>query len=193
MKKLTEAKKLTLYSNAQMIVRDIAQMMGEFSDDTPQSKFFLTDNVAQSLLVMGATFASLSYTPTLEERKDVAITPVSNMFYLSTTYGMQIYLKEHSHLTKSAPYTFITDKKKLEEARIHIFKLASKGEMKSSLLADKTIEIFLKHFMKNFKEVEFQIDGHTLEKETFFKYIGTSLYWGYNFAQNVIVEKLENS
>jgi hypothetical protein len=189
MKKLSEAKKHALRVQAKMIVADIAKMMGEFPDDAPQSKFFLTDAVAQSLLVMGATFASLSYTPSLEEREDVASLPACNMFYLATTYGAQIYLKEHSILTNSAPYSFMTDRKKLESVRKKIFELAATGDMKSTPLADVTIEIFLQHFMTNFQEVEFDLEHHKLNKETFFKYMGTSLYWGYNFARNVIIEK----
>lgn len=189
MKKISEAKKYKLHMQAQVIVGDIAKMMGEFSDDAAQSKFFLSDKIAHSLLVMGATFASLSYLPALEEHAAIATLPACNMFYLATTYGAQVYLKEYAALSRSAPYTFITDNKKLEAVRKKIFTLASKGEMKSTPLADETIQIFLDHFMANFQEVEFVVDGHKLDKETFFKYIGISLYWGYNFAQNIIVKK----
>lgn len=189
MKKVSYRQQGNLQLQAKKMAADIASLMTQYTDDSALAKFFLPQEPSRAIHVTGAAFSAVIYDPTLEDFEEIRELPSSGMFYMAITFGVHIYLKEHSIKFKSSPFNFITDEVKIEKARKKIMNQAGKAEMKSTPFADMVIKIFLRSFMQTFKENEFKIENHAFQKEKFLKLIGTSLYWGYNFAEEVIVKK----
>lgn len=176
-------------NQAKVVVAEIAGMMNQFTDDSADAKFYLPQEIGETVMPIAASFTSNIYEPDVPSAL-VYDLPVFGMFYLAITYGFQVFLKEHSILTNSAPFKYETSKKKLKAERDKIFELAEVHEMKSTDLSDKIFELFLLNMHDNYIREEFEVDGAMFDEEKFFKYMATSLFWGYNYAREVIKESV---
>jgi hypothetical protein len=63
------------------------------------------------------------------------------------------------------------------------------GVAASTPLADEVIAMLLTSVKENVRLAEFTMAHHRLAEERFFDYAKLSLYWGYNFARSLLIEK----
>lgn len=173
-----------LHNQAALIAGDIASLMNQYTNDSAESKFYLPSEVSEPILLTAASFSSQFY-PLLEPT-ELSNTAVFSMLYLAITYGFQVYLKELSIKTNGAPFSYPTNSEFVEKSKIKIYELADKKELVTTDLSDEVFELFLTNFKKNFIVSEFQYGEIDVDQELFFAYIGVSLYWGYNFAKEII-------
>lgn len=173
-----------LHNQAILIAADIAGLMNQYTNDSAESKFYLPGEVSEPILLTAASFASQFY-PRLDAA-ELSDTAVFSMLYLAITYGFQVYLKELSIKTNSAPFSYPTDSQFVEKARNKIYELADKKELTTTDLSDEVFELFITNLKQNFIASEFQYGDSDIDRELFFAYIGVSLYWGYNFAKEII-------
>ena len=176
-----------LESQAKLVAAEIASLMNEYTHDSAEAKFYLPTEVSDPILITAGSFASQLYS--LAAVEDLNNTAAFSMFYLAITYGFQVYLKELSIKTGGAPYQYPTDSVFIEAARMRIYDLAQKKELITTDLCDLVFEIFLSNLRKNYLESEFEYGGLEFDEELFFAYLGVSLYWGYNFAKEVVVSE----
>jgi hypothetical protein len=176
---------LQLEDQALLIANEIFALINEYTNDSHVSKFFLTDEVATACYGLTAGFASVVYTPTLDPEKTVDATMLS-FFYALMTYGFNIYLKERSLRTNSQPYTIPYDKKIVRKAQKDTLSRTAKGNLLSTPLADNIIAIIIENITTQMTIEEFKLKGHRLNKRKFWDYVRLSLYWGYNFAAELV-------
>ena len=176
-----------LEEQATSVSRDIAQLTDQFTDDSSESKFYLPTDVSDPIYIQAGAYASKFYSNF--DIEEIIQTSVFGMFYLSLTYGFQVYLKEHSIKTNSAPFKYITDHEVLELAAKKIFDLAEKKAIKTTNLADAVFEIFLNNLRRNINVREFEFQNDEFNQDLFFTYLGLSLLWGYSFARLVIISQ----
>lgn len=177
-----------LEDQALLIANEIFNLINEYTDDSSVSKFFLTDEIATACYGLTAGFASVIYTPNLKPKQTVDAIMLSFLYALMT-YGFNIYLKERSFRTNSAPYSLPYDKKIVRKAQKKALTRTSKGDLISTPLADNIIAIILENIESQINISEFMIKGHRLNKRKFWDYVKLSLYWGYNFAEELLNEK----
>ena len=135
------------------------------------------------------------YTPALEP-EEIIDSALLSFLYALMTYGFNIYLKERSFRTNAAPYTMPHEAKQIRKAQKAILTKTSKGELFSTALADKIILIIVDNIEHQMDLKEFSLSKHRMNKTKFWDYTKLSLYWGYNFAGELIKaspsEKLTN-
>jgi hypothetical protein len=173
-----------LHNQAKLIAADIADLMNQYTNDSAESKFYLPSEVSAPILLTAASFASQFYP--LLDASELSDTAVFSMLYLAITYGFQVYLKELSIKTSGSPFSYPRDYEFIEKSRHKIYELADRKELTTTDLSDEVFELFLTNLKQNFIEREFQYGDVDIDRELFFAYIGVSLYWGYNFAKEVI-------
>jgi hypothetical protein len=173
-----------IHAQAILVAGDIAGLMDQYTHDSSQSKFYPPAEVSEPILMTAAAFAAQMY-PDLDSVQ-LSETAAFSMLYLAITYGFQTYLKELSLKTQGAPFSYPTNKDVIEKARQKIYELADKKELITTDLSDEVFEIFLTNFKQNFIESEFQFGEIDIDQALLFAYIGVSLYWGYNFAKEII-------
>lgn len=184
-KDITESE--ALEKQAMLIASEIFNLINQYTHDSNISKFFLTDEIARVSYGLAGGFASVIYTKPLEpdEVKDSAIL---SFIYALMTYGFNIYLKERSLTTNAAPYTLPVDLTIVRKVQKRTMTKTSNGKLASTPLADKIIEILLENVKNQIDTDEFSIKGHRLSKRKFLDYTKLSLYWGYNFAKELLTE-----
>jgi len=180
---------INLEDQALLIANEIFNLINEYTNDSQISKFFLTDEVASCCYGLSAGFASVIYTPVLDPELTVDSTLLSFLYALMT-YGFNIYLKERSLRTNSQPYTMPYDKKIVRKAQKNTLSRTSKGNLLSTPLADNIIAIIIENIASQMNLTEFQIKKHRMNKRKFWDYVKLSLYWGYNFAEELIDKKV---
>ena len=176
-----------LEDQALLIANEIFNLINEYTNDSYVSKFFLTDEIASACYGLTAGFTSVIYTPALDPETTVDATMLSFLYALMT-YGFNIYLKEHSLRTNSQPYKIPYDKKIVRKAQKHTLSRTAKGDLYSSPLADNIIAIIIENIHTQMTLREFSLKGHRLNKHKFWDYVKLSLYWGYNFAAELLDE-----
>jgi len=174
-----------LEDQALLIANEIFNLINEYTNDSYVSKFFLTDEIASSCYSLTAGFTSVIYTPNLTPKITVDATMLSFLYALMT-YGFNIYLKERSLKTNSQPYTLPYDKKIVKKAQKDTLSRTAKGDLLSTPLADNIIAIIIENITTQMDLNEFSIRGHRLNKRKFWDYVKLSLYWGYNFAAELL-------
>ncbi|HVA96637.1 MAG TPA: hypothetical protein VND99_03200 [Candidatus Acidoferrales bacterium] len=177
-----------LEDQALLIANEIFNLINEYTNDSSVSKFFLTDEIATACYGLTAGFTSVIYTPNLTPKQTVDTTMLSFLYALMT-YGFNIYLKERSLRTNSAPYSLPYDKTVVRKAQKKALSRTAKGDLISTPLADNIIAIILENITTQMDISEFTIKGHRLNKRKFWDYVKLSLYWGYNFAEEILDEK----
>jgi hypothetical protein len=177
-----------LESQAMLIAGEIFNLINQYTNDSNISKFFLTDEVARACYGLAGGFSAVIYIPDLtpEEVKD---TQILSFIYALMTYGFNIYLKERTFITHGSPYTLPADLKILKNAQKKTLTLTSNGKLVSTPLADKIIMIILENVTKQINMRTFVIKKHRLNRTKFLDYTKLSLYWGYNFARELLTEK----
>jgi hypothetical protein len=176
---------IQLEDQALLIANEIFNLINEYTNDSDISKFFLTDEVANACYGLTAGFTSVVYTPTLDPEDTVDSTMLSFLYALMT-YGFNIYLKERSLRTNSAPYRMPYEKKIVKKAQKATLSRTSQGDLVSTPLADNIIAILVENIRNQMDLKEFVIKGHRMNKSKFWDYVKLSLYWGYNFAQALL-------
>jgi hypothetical protein len=174
-----------LEDQALLIANEIFNLINEYTNDSHVSKFFLTDEIASSCYSLTAGFTSVIYAPNLTPEKTVDATMLSFLYALMT-YGFNIYLKERSLKTNSKPYMLPYDKKIVKKAQKDTLERTAKGNLLSTSLADNIIAIIIENITTQMNLNEFNIRGHRLNKRKFWEYVKLSLYWGYNFAAELV-------
>lgn len=177
-----------LEDQALLIANEIFNLINQYTDDSAVSKFFLTDEIATACYGLTAGFTSVVYTPALKPEKTVDATMLSFLYALMT-YGFNIYLKERSLRTNSAPYMLPYDKKIVTRAQKATLARTADGELLSTPLADNIIAIIVENITTQMDMKELTLKGHRLNKRKFWDYVKLSLYWGYNFAEELLDKK----
>jgi hypothetical protein len=176
---------LQLEDQALLIANEIFNLINEYTNDSHVSKFFLTDEIASACYGLTAGFTSVIYSPSLFPEETVDSTMLSFLYALMT-YGFNIYLKERSLRTNSQPYRLPYDKKVVRKIQKDTLARTAKGNLFSTPLADNIIAIIIENIKTQMDLTEFVIKGHRLNKPKFWDYVKLSLYWGYNFAGELI-------
>ena len=174
-----------LEDQSMLIASEIFNSLNQYTHDSNISKFFLTDDVANACYGLAGGFASVIYTPSPKPEKIKNSTALS-FIYALMTYGFNIYLKEHSLSTNAAPYTLPRDPKVIKKIQKKTLTYTSRGKLVSTPLADKIIKILTGNIKNQVKMEEFSLKGHRLNKRKFFDYCKLSMYWGYNFARELL-------
>lgn len=177
-----------LEDQALLIANEIFNLINQYTDDSHVSKFFLTDEIATACYGLTAGFTSVVYTPALDPEKTIDATMLSFLYALMT-YGFNIYLKERSLRTNSAPYRLPYDKKTITKAQKDTLARTADGDLFSTPLADNIIAIIVENITTQMDIKEFSLKGHRLNKRKFWDYVKISLYWGYNFAEELLDKK----
>lgn len=178
-----------LEDQALLIANEIFNLINEYTNDSNVSKFFLTDEIASACYSLTAGFAAVIYTPTITPEQTIDATLLSFLYALMT-YGFNIYLRERSLRTNSQPYSLPHDKKTIRLAQKRTLTHTAKGNLRSTPLADNIIAIIIENISAQMDLGEFAIKGHRLNKRKFWEYVKLSLYWGYNFAGELIDKHL---
>lgn len=180
-----------LKDQAITIAVEIFNLINKYTNDSNVSKFFLSDEISHACYGLAGGFSSVVYTPALQPEQ-VKNKAILSFYYTLMTYGFNIYLRERSILTNASPYMLTDDKKIIKKAQKKVLSLTSKGKLISTPLADRIIDILLENINKQMSVREFTIPKHRLDKTKYFDYAKLSLYWGYNFARELLTEKQNN-
>lgn len=185
MKKLLHQNKNRLEEQAMLIAGEIFNLINQYTHDSNISKFFLTDDIAHACYGLAGGFASVIYTPP-PKPEEIKNTTILSFIYALMTYGFNIYLKEHSLSTNAAPYTLPRDPKIIKKIQKKTLSYTSRGKLVSTPLADKIIKILIVNIKNQIKMDELSLKRHRLNKRKFFDYCKLSMYWGYNFARELL-------
>src|SRR5579872_5465959 len=186
----THSEKPHLEDQALIIANEIFHLINEYTHDSHVSKFFLTDDIATACYSLTAGFTSVIYTPILNPQETVDATMLSFLYALMT-YGFNIYLKERSLKTNSQPYRLPSEKSIVKRAQKVTLTKTAKGELLSTPLTDNIIALIIENIHDQMDITEFLIPGHRLNKRKFWDYVKLSLYWGYNFAGELLDKEPE--
>lgn len=176
-----------LEEQAMLIASEIFGLINKYTHDSNISKFFLTDGIARACYGLAGGFASVIYTPPLEP-EEIKNTTILSFIYALMTYGFNIYLKERSLSTNAAPYKLPTDLSVIKKIQKKTLSFTSHGKLVSTPLADKIIKILITNIKNQVKIKEMKLARHHLDKKKFYEYSKLSLYWGYNFARELLNE-----
>lgn len=187
MKKGLKPSPVGLEEQAMLIASEIFALINQYTHDSNISKFFLTDEIARSCYGLAGGFAAVIYSPALEP-EEIKNTTILSFIYALMTYGFNIYLKERSLSTNAAPYRLPSNSSYIKEVQKKTLSHTSEGKLVSTSLADKIIKILLTNIKNQIKTEELSLKGHRLNKRKFLDYSKLSLYWGYNFARELLNE-----
>lgn len=185
MRKITKKKQKKLEKQAATIAGEIFGLINQYTDDSATAKFFLPEEISASFYVAAGGFASVIYSPALDVQ-EIQNTHALTFFLVLITYGFQIYLRERSIKTHSAPYRLPTNVAQIERSSLFVFENAEKNELTSSPLADEIIDITLAQFEATTSLTEFMLDSYNLDEKKFYSYMAVSLYYGYNMAVELL-------
>jgi hypothetical protein len=188
MKNISPREESRLEDQALLIAGEIFGLIDKYTNDSNISKFFLTDEIADSCYALAGGFAALVYTPSLDP-EEIQDTQILSFLYALITYGFNIYLKERSFLTNSAPYSLPIDKKTIKKVQKNTLLLTSKAKLASTPLLNTIIDIILQNITDRVAMEDFRIKKHRVNKKKFLSYSKLSLYWGYNFGKQLLAER----
>lgn len=177
-----------LNQRATQIASEIFDLINQYTHDSATAKFFLTDEINHSFYVTAGAFSSIIYTPQLES-EEISDSYALSFFSVLITYGFQIYLKEHSLKTNAAPYRFADEPEYIETISRSVLEQAEAGDLTSTPLADKIIDIIGKQIEKNIDAHDFKLPDHVFQPKKLYSYVSLSLYYGYNMAAGLIEEQ----
>lgn len=177
-----------LEDQAVLIATEIFNLINQYTNDSGVAKFFLTDEIGRACYGLAGGFSSVIYTPPLTPA-EVKDSEILSFYYALMTYGFNIYLKEYSLTTNAAPYTMPTEKLAIKKIQKKMLTLTSKGKLVSTPLADKIIEILNENIKMQMSMREMAKKNHRINKKKFYDYAKLSLYWGYNFARELLISK----
>lgn len=188
MKKQDAQENSGLEEQAMLIASEIFSLINQYTHDSNISKFFLTDAVAKACYGLAGGFASVIYTPPLEP-DEIKNTTILSFIYALMTYGFNIYLKERSLATNAAPYKMPSDIGLIKKIQKKTLDYTSKGQLVSTPLADKIIKILITNIKNQVNIKDMKITNHRLDRKKFIDYSKLSLYWGYNFAREILTKE----
>lgn len=177
-----------LEEQAMLIAGEIFNLTSQYTHDSNISKFFLSDEIARACYALAGGFTSVVYAKPLASRtiENASLLP---FLYALMTYGFNIYLRERSLRTNSAPYLLPTESRIIKKAQKETLEITSQGNLLSTPLADKIIDIIVGNIQSQIELEEFHIKGHRFSQKKFWDYTKLSLYWGYNFAKRLLERK----
>lgn len=178
---------VALHEQAVSISTEIFHLITQYTHDSVTSKFFLPEEISSSFYIAAGGFASVIYSPPLEA-DDVDNSHALTFFLILITYGFQIYLRERSLRTKSKPYSLPSTLEIIEKTSLSVLEKAENGELVSSPLSDEVIEIALEKINKSTDINDFIFQPHKLNKKKLNSYMLVAMYYGYNFALQLIGE-----
>ena len=175
-----------LEDQAILIATEIFNLINQYTNDSGVAKFFLTDEIGRACYGLAGGFSSIIYAPALTP-SDVKNSEILSFYYALMTYGFNIYLKEYSLTTNASPYSMPTEKIVIKKTQKKMLTLTSRGKLVSTPLADKIIEILYENIKMQMSMHEMTKKGHRINKKKFYDYAKLSLYWGYNFAKELLI------
>lgn len=178
-----------LEEQAMLIAGEIFALINQYTHDSNISKFFLTDEIALACYGMAGGFASVIYTPPLKP-KEIKNTTILSFIYALMTYGFNIYLKERSLATNAAPYKLPTQPDAIKKIKARTLADTSKGKLVSTPLADNIIKILIKNIKNQINIEDMNFKGRKFNQKKFLDYSKLSMYWGYNFARELVNEDI---
>jgi hypothetical protein len=188
MKRKTTHSQKKLDQQAAQIASEIFNLVNQYTNDSAVSKFFLQEEISQSLYISAGGLASVIYEPQLEP-DDIKDARVLSLFLVLMTYGFQIYIKERSLRTNAAPYKLPTDIQFIQSANQLVLTKSLEGNVLSTPLADAIIAIILKQIRKNIEVKHYEQTSYLLNATKLYEYMTVALYFGYNFASLLINKK----
>ncbi len=174
-----------LEDQAVLIASEIFNLINQYTDDSTVAKFFLPDEIATACYGLTAGFTACVYTPALTPEKTLDSALLS-FYYALVTYGFNLYLKERSLKTNAAPYILPTEKKRIVHAQNTTLRMTTDGELISTPLADKIIQIITENVEHQMDMKDFHIKKYRINKKKFWDYTKLSMYWGYNFGKELL-------
>jgi hypothetical protein len=181
MKQTPKEQKEKLLLQATQMANEIFALMNQYTHDSATAKFFLNDEITQSIYVTAGSFTSVIYAPQLEvdEIAESAILPI---FLILITYGFQIYIKERSLKTNAAPFRLPTDEAFIREAGIAVLAEATEGNVIVTPLAEAVMTIMLEQLRATINMEEYESSEYEMDEQKAYDYMTVALYYGYNFA-----------
>lgn len=181
-----------LEEQAMLIASEIFALINQYTNDSSISKFFLTDDIARVSYGLAGGFSSVMYSPALEP-EDLKDSAILSFVYALMTYGFNIYLKERSLTTNAAPYSLPAKVDVIKRIQKKTLEMTSEGQLASTPLADNIIKILITNVKNQIEVEEFKIKGYRFNKRKFYDYAKLSLYWGYNFARELLTDQQANA
>jgi hypothetical protein len=175
-------------TNAQHIFEDVLRMQTEFTHDNTLSKFFPPEQINEASYIISGALATTLYPSSISFEK-IKGSSLHMLFYLAILLGFNTYLKERSYTVDAPPFTYLEDKKNIDTIREELFQKATQGALDATPLGEAAITKFYNHLLSSRSTENFTIDDHEIIPTNFEKYLGVILYWGYNFAQETIIEQ----
>jgi hypothetical protein len=175
-------------AQGRIIINDIFHLMKQYTNDSALPKFFLPEEIATACYGLTAGFTATIYEPLLPPKITVDCRLLSFLYAL-VTYGFNIYLKEHSLLTNSAPYTLPYDKQVINKAQKRTLDKTAEGKLTATPLVNTTIALIINNVSSQMNMKDFTIEDYQFNDKKFWEYAKISLYWGYNFAKELLDEK----
>lgn len=171
----------------QRIWEEIVYSMDEYTNDSYLSKFYLPEDILIHCRSSASVFTQLLYSP-IPSAEIAKKTRLYSLFYLSMTYGVQVYLKERSISKGYTPYEITKNPELIRLARNKIGRALSEGiKVKSPI--SQVMDIFLTHLNAHQYIRKFSIKGREFNAEKLDNLLPASVMWGYLTASELITDK----
>ncbi|CAN5135117.1 hypothetical protein BH11PAT1_BH11PAT1_7800 [soil metagenome] len=171
---------------ALQVWEDVVYSMDQYTNDSAVSKFFLPEEITLHCKETAAIFAQLHFSP-IPTSKEVLKTRLFGLFYLSTTCGVQIYLKERAIFTNYSPYAMQTDPRETREARRKTLKQLAEGVEIFQPITD-VLDLFMQQLLPTKEKMKRHNKNRDFNEELFDKLLPITLIWGYLFAKEMILD-----
>lgn len=174
-------------SLAFQIYDSVVSSVNEYAHDSTVSKFFLLPEPIINLYALIAnTLSAASYVPNfqLEETNNL---PIRAIFYVTAVSGLQIYLKERSVLTNSAPYKWKENEKEIVKVSIKIKKILNE-KTKISQVAGQVMAKTVSRLSPSKEDLDLEIEGRKFFRRKFNHNLWLAVAWGYFFAKELVVD-----
>jgi len=171
----------------QRIWEEIVCSMDQYTHDSTFSKFYLPENILIHCRSSATIFTQLLYRP-IPSSEIAQGTRLYSLFYLSMTYGVQIFLKERNINKGHVPFEITTNPHDIRAARNMVGKSLSEG-IKVKSPVSQVMDIFLIQLNAHQYMRKFIIRGREFNSEKFDNLLPASIMWGYLTAQELIREK----
>ncbi len=181
MKRIKKQTDKQLQQQAMRMATEIFELMNQYTHDSATAKFFLNDEINRSLYVTAGSFASVVYAPQLEI-EEITTSAILPLFLILITYGFQIYLKERSLKTNSAPFRLTTDEAFIRDASSAVLSEAIDGNIIATPLTEAIIAIILEQLRSTLELEQYEEEGYEMDEQRVYDYMAIALYFGYNLA-----------
>lgn len=171
----------------QRIWEEIICSMDQYTNDSLLSKFYLPEDLLTHCRGAATVFSQLLYTP-IPSSTDTSKTRLYSLFYLTMTYGVQVFLKERSITTGYLPYEITNDPGLIRSARCKVGRVLSEG-IKIKPPVSQVMDIFLTELNAHQYIRRFSLKGREFNSEKFDNLLPAAVMWGYLTAGELIIDK----